>query len=106
MSDITSFLIYVYNTFVYNIYEIVLLIIFDIPRFSVNDLHQIQVAAPSPSSRKLQGLANKYTNGDMDSLVNYINVFLCECVKVYQDCSPLTQYLTPNNHCQWSSLSM
>ena len=38
--------------FVYNIYSIVILILFDIPRFSVNDLHQIQVAAPSPSSRK------------------------------------------------------
>ena len=37
----------------YNIYSIVILILFDIPRFSVNDLHQIQVAAPSPSSRKL-----------------------------------------------------
>ena len=37
--------------FVY-IYAIVILILFDIPRFSVNDLHQIQVAAPSPSSRK------------------------------------------------------
>ena len=36
----------------YNIYAIVILILFDIPRFSVNDLHQIQVAAPSPSSRK------------------------------------------------------
>ena len=36
----------------YNIYSIVILILFDIPRFSVNDLHQIQVAAPSPSSRK------------------------------------------------------
>ena len=36
----------------YNIYTIVILILFDIPRFSVNDLHQIQVAAPSPSSRK------------------------------------------------------
>ena len=31
----------------YNIYSIVILILFDIPRFSVNDLHQIQVAAPS-----------------------------------------------------------
>ena len=37
----------------YNIYAIVILILFDIPRFSVNDLHQIQVAAPSPSCRKL-----------------------------------------------------
>ena len=37
----------------YNIYAIVILILFDIPRISVNDLHQIQVAAPSPSSRKL-----------------------------------------------------
>ena len=36
----------------YNIYSIVILILFDIPRFSVYDLHQIQVAAPSPSSRK------------------------------------------------------
>ena len=36
----------------YNIYAIVILILFDIPRISVNDLHQIQVAAPSPSSRK------------------------------------------------------
>ena len=36
----------------YNIYAIVILILFVIPRFSVNDLHQIQVAAPSPSSRK------------------------------------------------------
>ena len=36
----------------YNIYSIVILILFDIPRFSVNYLHQIQVAAPSPSSRK------------------------------------------------------
>ena len=36
----------------YNIYAIVILILFDIPCFSVNDLHQIQVAAPSPSSRK------------------------------------------------------
>ena len=36
----------------YNIYSIVILILFDIPRFSVNDVHQIQVAAPSPSSRK------------------------------------------------------
>ena len=36
----------------YNIYSIVILILFDIPRFSVNDLHQIQVVAPSPSSRK------------------------------------------------------
>ena len=33
----------------YNIYSIVILILFDIPRFSVNDLHQIQVSAPSPS---------------------------------------------------------
>ena len=37
----------------YNIYAIVILILFDIPRISVNDLHQIQVAAPSPSSRRL-----------------------------------------------------
>ena len=36
----------------YNIYSIVIRILFDIPRFSVNDLHQIQVDAPSPSSRK------------------------------------------------------
>ena len=28
----------------YNIYAIVIVILFDIPRFSVNDLHQIQVA--------------------------------------------------------------
>ena len=35
----------------YNIYAIVILILFDIPRISVNDLQQIQVAAPSPSSR-------------------------------------------------------
>ena len=40
----------------YNIYAIVILILFDIPRFSVNDLHQIQVAAPSPCSRKLTQL--------------------------------------------------
>ena len=40
----------------YNIYAIVILILFDIPRFSVNDLHQIQVAAPSPSSRKWSDL--------------------------------------------------
>ena len=39
------FLIYVYNTFMYNIYAIVILILFDIPLFSVNSLHQFQAAA-------------------------------------------------------------
>ena len=48
----------------YNIYAIVILILFDIPRFSVNDLHQIQVAAPSPRSRKFRGrIKTSYTSG-------------------------------------------
>ena len=41
----------------YNIYSIVILILFDVPRFSVNDLHQIQVATPSPSSGRTLDLA-------------------------------------------------
>ena len=41
----------------YNIYAIVILILLDIPRFSVNDLHQIQVAAPSPSSIPMDNLS-------------------------------------------------
>ena len=48
----------------YNIYAIVILILFDIPRISVNDLHQIQVAAPSPSPN-----VNSRTRGHKVTLV-------------------------------------
>ena len=62
----------------YNIYAIVILILFDIPRFSVNDLHQIQVAAPSPSSRKsnieLPGLGPIAINLSIYAKTNRIDV--------------------------------
>ena len=57
----------------YNIYAIVILILFDIPRFSVNDLHQIQVAAPSPSSRKSNSVELKTS-----SSANKCNVVMIE----------------------------
>ena len=52
----------------YNIYSIVILILFDILRFSVNDLHQIQVAAPSPSSRN-------------SSILWHLNNTLCSAIR-------------------------
>ena len=90
----------------YNIYSIVILILFDIPRFSVNDLHQIQVAAPSPSSRKSYDLDDNITSNvlkfaddtkvfrrvdgdkqhlqnDLDKLVKWLmllNFWKCKCL--------------------------
>ena len=58
----------------YNIYAIVILILFDIPRISVNDLHQIQVAAPSPSSRKSK--LDEFKLGD-DEFVELFDSFTC-----------------------------
>ena len=57
----------------YNIYSIVILILFDIPRFSVNYLHQIQVAAPSPSSRKMSGVVVPSVHGVKPFGAVYIN---------------------------------
>ena len=55
----------------YNIYSIVILILFDIPRFSVNDLHQIQVAAPSPSSSIITRKTIDSPKFDNDKLEQY-----------------------------------
>ena len=62
----------------YNIYSIVILILFDIPRFSVNYLHQIQVAAPSPDRNNtrvysvLFKLTSKYNHMLHPMITRYI----------------------------------
>ena len=42
----------------------------------------------SGSRNEMQGLANKYTNGDMNSLVNSMNGLFVSVCKDF--CSPLT----------------
>ena len=59
----------------YNIYAIVILILFDIPRISVNDLHQIQVAAPSPSSRKSRCYEERLKECGLTTLDSSVNMF-------------------------------
>ena len=89
----------------YNIYSIVILILFDIPRFSVNDLHQIQVAAPSPSSRKSsQDVTYCWTSVKVTTKlqgITFISVRWQHCYKIFclQDRStylnifcPMTRY--------------
>ena len=88
MINKTCFLIYVYNTFVYNIYSIVILILFDIPRFSVNDLHQIQVASSRKSDIQMCRSGSKQTDGG----ANYKNDFLGSSVYTVGTMHCLSRY--------------
>ena len=65
----------------YNIYSIVILILFDLPRFSVNDLHQIQVAAPRLTTKTLDytrnGMFTHFEHMDCTVISNDVDVKLC-----------------------------
>ena len=59
----------------------------------------------SGSRSVMQGLASKYTNGDLDSFVNSTNGFFVSVCEDLPRLHHLTQYLKPTSHCQLSSLS-
>ena len=84
----------------YNIYSIVILILFDIPRFSVNDLHQIKVAAPSPSSRKYFVIVlsvTKITNLSLEGISQSV-ILPCIIFEVMSAIQSLIGFIVKKKH--------